>query len=116
MDVAFLFSNDELFTMISLMPSHTEAGQRFFESALGSAEMCDLSGLVDKKLARFVGNEIALEPAVRMVADAIARADSAEYNENVWVIHSPWVSLQCENYTYREGYWKVTPFEEATQL
>jgi len=113
MDVSFLFTDDELYTLISLAPGSSEAGRRFMAEALPGAAACDLSGLVGKNLARRVGNELALTPVVRMMSDAIARADSADLRGEKWEIRSPWVSLLCENYAYKKGTWKITPIKEA---
>ena len=111
MDISFILSADEIFTLISLMPGQTEAGGRFVKNALPGAAMCDLSGLAEKKLARMVDGEMILTPAVRMVVDAITRADSAEYNDNAWDIRSPWISLRCESYPYLDSHWKITPLK-----
>ena len=109
MDVSFILSSDELFTLISLMPEQTEAGRRFADNALSEAVLCDLTGLEEKKLARISKEGVELEPVIHMLADAMARADSAELHGDIWEIHSSWVSLQCIRYKYRQGHWKVTP-------
>ena len=114
MDISFILSSDEILTLISLMPGQTEAGAIFVESALRGASPCDLSGMVDKKLARMAGEELVLTPAARMVVDAIARADGAEYSDGAWSIRSPWISLRCENYPFLEGHWKLTPLKEES--
>jgi hypothetical protein len=112
MDVSFILSSDELYTLISLIPDVTNDGQQFINRALCGADICDLSGLVDKKLAHRIEEEIDIEPVVRMVASAIAKADSIEYDEGVWNIKSSWVALICEKYVYNDNHWKITPLKE----
>jgi len=113
MDVSFILSSDELYTLIYLAPEVSAAGRRFSDEALEGAEICDLSGLVEKNLAHRVGDELDLEPVLRMVAGAVSNADSAEFHGNVWSIRSPWVSLLCERYAYHENSWKITPLKEV---
>ena len=112
MDISFILSTDEVFTLISMIDDKTEAGELFSSEALPGAGYCDLSGLVDKKLARVAGDELELAPVLRMLADAIARASSIERSGEAWSIRSPWVSLRCEEYPYREGHLKITPVKE----
>jgi len=115
MDISFILSADEILTLISLMPGQTGPGKKFCDEALPNAVICDLTGLIDKKLARMVGDELELAPVIHMVADAVARATSAELLGETWEVHSPWISLQCETYPFREGDWRITPlkYEEA---
>jgi len=113
MDVSFILSSDELYTLIFLATETSEAGQKFSDEALAGAEICDLSGLVEKNLARRVEDELDLEPVLRMVANAISNADSADLRGEVWDISSPWVSLLCERYAYHENHWKITPLKEV---
>jgi len=108
-DVSFILSSDELYTLISLAPQVSDAGQKFYTDALSGAIICDLSGLVKKKLAHHIEDEIDIEPVLRMVSDAISQADSIETDKGVWKIKSPWVSLVCERYVYHENHWKITP-------
>ena len=113
MEVSFLLSLDELYTLIALTPEVSKAGRRFCDEALSGAEICDLSGLVEKKLAHRMEDELVIEPVLRMVCGAISKADSAEVNGEAWSICSPWVALQCEKYAYHEDHWKITPVKEA---
>ena len=111
MEVSFILSDDELLTLISLVPCRTVAGARFVSDALSGAELCDLGGLVDKRLARRVGEEMELTPVIRMVADALARSDSAENRGGSWLIGSPWVTLRCERYPYQGKRFRITPLK-----
>jgi hypothetical protein len=113
MDVSFILSMDELYTLMLLAPKISENGRRFINEALADAEICDLSGLVEKSLARRIEDELDLEPVLRLVADALSNADNAQLIGEVWSIRSPWVSLLCERYTYHENHWKITPVKEA---
>jgi len=114
MDVSFILSSDEIFTLMSLMPGKTDAGRQFAEGALVGAVFCDLSGLVEKRLARMVGDELEIVPVLRMLVDSLARADSAELRGEAWVMCSPWVTVQCSPYPYRDGDWKITPVQKST--
>jgi len=109
MEISFILSTDEIYTLMSLFPDHTDDGRRFAAEALSGATPCDLSSLVDKKLAKPVSDKLEVAPVIRMLIDAIARADIAEIHDDVWSITSPWVSLRCEKYPYQEGFWKITP-------
>lgn len=111
MKVSFILSADEVFTLASLTSEHTEAGRYFLDEVLTGAEICDLTGLVEKKLARQVGGEIELSPVLRMVAGALSRADSAARHGEAWEVRSPWVTLLCEKYIYRDKHFKITPVE-----
>ena len=113
MDVSFILSSDELYTLMFLAPEISEAGRSFINKALTGAEICDLSGLVEKSLARRVEDELDLEPVLRLIADALSNAGNARLNGEVWSISSPWVSLLCEKYTYNDNHWKITPVKEA---
>jgi hypothetical protein len=112
MDVSFILSSDELYTLISLIPDATSDGQGFVKEALVGAVICDLSGLVNKKLANHIEEEIDIEPVVRMVISAIAKANSVKHNEGVWTIKSSWIALICEKYFYNDNHWKITPLKE----
>lgn len=112
MDVSFILSANEVFTLMQLIPSHTEAGQLFAKEALAGAEVCDLAGLIERDLARCVRGEINLEPIIRMVADTIALAESAQVHEGVWKISAPWLSLICKPDRYRKGHFMITPVQE----
>jgi len=115
MEVSFILSKDELYTLISIMGERTVAGKRFVEQALTDAVLCDLSGLADKALGRTTKDGIELETVTRMIVDAIAKADRAELFGEIWKIDAPWLSLECECCQYREGHWKVTPIRGAEQ-
>ena len=112
MDVSFILSTDELFTLISLMGSQSEAGRVFIEKALTGAQRCDLSILAEKNHARIEGDELELAPVMRMLIDAISNAERAEYNGSFWEIDSGWVSLQCEKYPFMEEHWKLSPINQ----
>jgi len=113
MEVSYILSSDELFTLISLNQDLSGAGQKFCYEALENATICDLSGLVEKKLAQQMEDELNLEPVLRMVSTAISQADSAEQQNNIWKINSPWLALLCMKYEYQENHWKVTPVKEV---
>jgi len=111
-DVSFILSSDELYTLISLAPQLSNAGQQFYTDALSGAIICDLSGLVEKKLAHRIEDEIDVEPVLKMISDAISKADSIETENGVWKIKSPWVALVCERYIYHENHWRITPVKD----
>jgi len=114
MDISFLLSSDELLTLMSLAHGRSEAGQRFADEALSGAQPCDLSGLVDKKLARIFRGELDIAPVVRMVADSLSLADTAAPQEDGgWMVRARWASLYCEPYPYQNRYWKITPVKEG---
>lgn len=112
MEISFLLSGDELLTLISVNSEITKAGQHFITNALEGSEICDLLSLADKNLAKSINDELEIEPVVRMIADALAHADSSELKDDSWDIKSELINLKCQKYPYRDGYWKVTPVEE----
>ena len=114
LEVSFILSDDEVFSLMSLFPDRSVAGQGFMDEALGGAVVCDLSGLVGKGLARVAGGQLELVPVVRMVADALARGDSVSRRGEVWDVRSKWVSLVCERYLFRDGHWKISPYDEGS--
>jgi len=111
MDISFILSLDELFTLISLSGAKSDAGKHFVEEALPGAAFCDTNGLVEKKFAKMTDGELDLVPVLRMVADAIAKANSIVQRGEGWDIRSPWVSLHCERSIYCEGHMKITPMK-----
>ena len=113
MEVSFIISADELFTLMSTVQGWTEAGRQFNAEVLGDAVICDLSELPDKKMARFIDGELELAPVIRMIADAVTRADNITRRGDIWEVASPWVTPKCERYPYREGHWRITPEEET---
>jgi hypothetical protein len=60
MDVSFILSTDELFTLISKVNNQTQAGCVFLKTALAGAQESDLSMLAEKNLARIDGEELIL--------------------------------------------------------
>ena len=113
MDVSFILSTDELFTLISQMNNQTQAGKAFAEKALAGAQESDLTILAEKNLARIDGEELILAPVVQMMVDTISNANRTEYNGKHWEINSDWVTLQCEIYPFIERHWKLTPIKGA---
>jgi len=111
MEVSFILSTDEIFTLISSMETQTEAGKEFVNKALPGARVCDLSGLAEKKLAVIKEDEIELVPVMRMIIDAIANAETVKCQDNYWEICSEWVILRCENYPYKEDHWELSPIK-----
>jgi len=109
MDVSFILSTDELYTLISQMNTQTQAGKAFVEKALAGAQSNDLSMLAGKNLAGVDGEELTLAPVLQMLVDAISNAGRAEYNGRYWEIDSDWVTLQCESYPFIDRHWKLTP-------
>jgi len=109
MDVSFILSADELYTLISLIPDMTISGKHFCDEALAGAEICDLSGLIHKNMAKQVEDELELEPVLRMISSAVSKATSAEHHDGIWSIRSEWIDLRCEKYPYHDNHWKVTP-------
>ena len=113
MEVSFILSTDEVFTLISLMDTQTEDGKKFVTEALAGGKINDLSGLVEKKLAVIKEDEIELVPVMKMIVDTIANADRAISHDNHWEICSEWVILRCERYPYKEEHWKISPVKGA---
>ena len=113
MEISFVLSADELFTLMSASPECTKAGRNFSDQALIGAKICDLSGLVDKKLARRAEDELALSPVMRMLTDTLTGAESAVPCDNGWEIRSPWITVRCEIYPYREGHFRIIPMKEG---
>ena len=109
MEVSFLMSCDEVFTIISLMPNRTPPGERFIRVALAGAKECGLQNFVGKNMARLTDDGYVLDPVIKMIADAMARPDSATFEDEVWLIKSPWISLTCEKCSTRVGHLKITP-------
>lgn len=116
MDVSFILSDDELFTLLSVSEEKSEAGQIFLEKALDGAKLCDLKGLVEKNLARFIDDELELESVIGMIVEVISKSESAELRDECWYIRSDPVDVLCENYQYNEGHRKVTPVRKKEDL
>ena len=113
MDVSYIFSADELFTLMSLVSKHSEAGRAFGAGELADAVSCDLSGLVKKKMAKHCADgEMELSPVIRMLTDALASADSIDRQEDGWLVRAPWVTLRCAVYPYRDDHYIITPMKE----
>ena len=116
MDVSFIMSADEIYTLMSIFPDHTEAGKLFAQEALPGAEFCDIAGLVQKKLAKKHANgQTELSPVISMCMQALAQADSAERQGDCWLIHSPWITLCCEAYTFNDKHYRITPMKDSNR-
>jgi hypothetical protein len=114
MEVSFIFSKDELHTLISMVPDRSETGLVFMEKTLSGAHICDLSGLVEKKLARQTDGELALEPVIRMIADSLAHAEYIiPSGDGCDEVYSRWAALRCETYIYKKDCFKITPFNPS---
>ena len=112
MEVSFILTTDELFTLITEMKGKTEAGKEFEKKALSGAVLCDLAGLAEKKLACIKEDEIELVPVMRMIIDAISNAEKIECHGSYWEVCSAWVTLRCEKYLHNENHWKISPIKE----
>jgi len=113
MDVSFILSSDEIYTLVSQMRTQSETGKDFIEKALANAVENDLSGLIKKNLARIEGDELILAPVIHMMIDSISNAKHAELNDGCWEIESDWITFKCEDYPYMEAHWKLTPIKGA---
>ena len=112
MDVSYILSGDELFTLMSLVSNHTDAGKLFLAEVLSDAECCDLEGLAQKKMAKYCPDgQMELAPVIRMLSESLACADKAEQQENGWLVSSPWVNVSCEVYPHKEKHFKLTPIK-----
>jgi len=112
MEVSFIISSDELYTLLSLTSELSVSGQNFYNEALTNASICNLSGLIEKELAHYVNNELEIEPVIKMIVSAISQADNIDKHSEVWCIHSRWITLFCERYEYHENHWRITPIKE----
>ena len=113
MDVSYILSADELFTLMSLFPDHSEAGKAFVADALRDAKICGLDEPVKKEMAKiYPSGEIELSPIIRMLTDALAHASDVRQTENGWICHSPWITVKCDVYAYKEGHYKLTPIKD----
>lgn len=114
MEVSYIISEDELFTLISMTSNHTDAGRLFCAEVLSEAKVCDLDGLVDKNIAvKRANNQVELTPVFNMFIDSLAQADSIQNVGNSWIIQSPWITLRCEAYPFIEKHIKITPMKEG---
>jgi len=109
MEVSFILKTDELFTLLSLAPERSNAGQKLYDEAVSGANVCDLSGLIEKKLALLIEDELVIDPVLHMISSALSVADSAELHDDVWDIKSKWIDLHLEKYKYNEDHWRITP-------
>ena len=112
MEISFILTYDELFTLATAATELSQAGEHFLRDALPDAQKCSLDGLVDKKMAHYVGDKIELSPVIRMIADAIAKADTVVLSNGNWIIQSSWIKLKCEKYPFQDNCFKVVPLKE----
>lgn len=112
MDVLFLFSRDELYTLIC---GHklTDAGQRFVDTVLEGAKKDALSHIVEKRFAVRRGETILLEPVISMLIESIAKADTFSGDASLCELTSPWVSVRCETDPHAQDGFKLTPLPGA---
>jgi len=113
MEVSYILSSDELYTIIIHDQDFSDAGRKFCNEALNNATICDLTGLIEKKLAQQREDELELEPVLKMISIAISKANSAEQQNNIWIVTSPWITLLLKQYKHQENHWKITPVKEA---
>jgi len=118
-EVSFIFTYDELYTLILLSGELTESGKIFTEKAIAGAVENDLSNLTNKKMAHMRDGKMSVEPIIRMLGAAICKADSleiidpADKDGNVaYIISSPWIKIKCENYSKAANHIKLTPLKQ----
>ena len=115
LEVSFMLSRDELYTLVLLSGEPTEAGKYFISEALAGASPDDLSGLIEKKMAHGHGEKIVVEPVIRMLGASICKAEKIDFinlgNESggTYVVCSPWIKIRCEPYPRIENCLKLTP-------
>ena len=111
-EVSFIFSRDELYTLILLYGEPSEAGQTFIAEALAKAVPNDLLGLIDKKMAYEQNGKISIEPVIRMLGASICKADKIDaISSGIYIIYSPWIKVRCEPYSKIENCIKLTPIK-----
>ena len=116
-EISFIFTRDELYTLILLHGEPAEAGKRFIAEALAKAAPSDLLGLVDKKMAHEQNGKIAIEPVIRMLGAAICKADRIDHaNDDIYIIYSPWITVKCERYPKIENCMKLTPVKPDAKI
>ena len=112
-----MFSADELFTLVSMIEDHSEPGKQIIDEALHDAEPCELSGLIEKKMAKKSESDIIeVAPIIKMIIEAIAHAESVKRNDIDWEIKSQWVDLKLEAYPFRDEYFRITPINQDRKV
>jgi len=116
-EVSFIFSIDELYTLMLSSGEPSEAGKNFINEVLAGAVQSDLSELPAKKMAYEQDGKIFIEPVIRMLGASICKAekidfiDSEDKNGGVYIISSKWVKVKCERYLKIDGCVKLTPLK-----
>ena len=109
MDISYIFSADELFTLVSAMFNNPE-GENSVPEFLKDAKACDLDRLVKKGMAKtFSNGEIELTPIVNMLIDALAFPDNIQEINTGFIFESNWIKVKCETYPFNENHYKLTP-------
>ncbi|MCL2820285.1 MAG: hypothetical protein FWD38_05580 [Oscillospiraceae bacterium] len=115
MDISFIFTADEIFTLASMINNHSPAGKEFIGNALTDAQICDLSSLAEKEHAQINGDKLELEPVIRMVFDTVTKAVRVVNVDDYWMIYSNRLTLKCEKYRFKENSWKISPIKGAAE-
>lgn len=110
LNVSFLFSRDELYTLVKKYDL-SDAGKAFMDKVLLDAREDDLSGFVQKQLAKAQDGKILLEPVICMIAESIASAIEFWEKDGCYEIKSEWVALKCCLDTKIPDGLKIMPYE-----
>lgn len=112
MDVSYIMSVDEIFTLMMLIPEHTAPGEQFISEALTGADNCALDELEGKKMAKRTDDgRIELAPVISMFIETLAKASAVERAESGWIVRSQWITLHCEPYPYKDKHYILTPMK-----
>jgi hypothetical protein len=112
MTVSFILSIDEIYTLMSLVPEHTDAGSRLLAEVFAGGKTDGLTELIDKKLAHNINGTLELTPALRMIAFTLARPEELIAKQGFYLVRSAWIKLKLEKYTYKDGHYRITPLKE----
>lgn len=110
-EISFIMSRDELYTLILLNGEPSEWGKNFVETELGGAQKNNLLNLADKRMASFRDGKLFIEPVIRMMGAAICKTYKTEKMDGVYIIYSQWINIRYEIYSQIEGYVRLTPIK-----
>ena len=126
MDISYIFSKDELYTLVYALQNvktaqsetaedksagEMNAGEKpIMPDFLQNAQLCDLARLAEKDMVKlYEDGQAEISPIIRMLIDAIAFPDNAENSKQGWVFKSNWITVKCETYPYKDNHYKLTP-------
>jgi len=120
LNTALILSGNEIKELITLCENDVSMQLRHFVN-----KTCDevssptdiASALQKKRLARWDGHTLTLEPFLKLIIDEACAATSLyEPTQDSFALECPNMHLHFTRYEWAENKWRIAPFKDRSQL